>query len=82
MDNDIRSGLYLDNWPKRRRWMALVMIWMAANVEYLVVFGDPDSALHQQALVALIGGIFATLGSYVFGAVWDDVDKRKRAAGL
>lgn len=72
----IQETLYLDNWPRRRRWLAIMLTWMVANAQYLIVFGQ-DNALHQNALITLLGAIVATLGSYVFGAVWDDREKRR-----
>ena len=72
----VRSKLYLDNWPKRRRWMLLTLLWLIGNAQYLIVWGA-DTALHQNALVTCLGAIVAIIGSYVFGAVWDDVDKRR-----
>lgn len=70
-----------DNWQKRRRWMVLILSWMLANAQYLIVWGN-DTALHQNALVTLLGAIVAVLGSYVFGAVWDDRNKlRTLSAG-
>lgn len=67
-----------DNWPRRRRYMTVVLAWAMLNTDYILIFGT-DNALHQNALVALITLIGSIIGAYVFGAVWDDSDKRKRA---
>lgn len=66
-----------DTWPKRRRWLKIIIGWMMVNAQYLIIWGQ-DNALHQNALITLLGAIVASLGSYVFGAVFDDNDKRKR----
>lgn len=64
-----------DNWPKRRQWMFYALIWLGANAQYIIVLGN-DNALHQNALVTLLGAIVAILASYIFGATWDDQNKR------
>lgn len=66
-----------DNWAIRRLWMKLILAWMLCNAQYIIIWGE-DTALLQNALVTLLGAIVAILGSYVFGAVWDDREKRKR----
>lgn len=63
-----------DTWRIRRRWMSALLVWMVANSQYLIFFGQ-DNALHQNALITLLGAIVAVIGSYVFGAVWDDRGK-------
>lgn len=72
----IAQTLYLDNWPRRRRWMIVMLTWLMANAQYLIIWGK-DNALHQNALVTILGAIVAIIGSYVFGATWDDREKRK-----
>lgn len=64
-----------DNWPIRRRWMTIALVWMAINVEYLVIFGK-DTALHQNLAITMVGAIVSIIFAYVFGAVWDDNNKR------
>lgn len=75
----LEDKLYFDNWPRRRRWMLVTLLWFIANAQYLIIWGN-DTGLHQNAMVTCLGAIVAIIGSYVFGAVWDDVDKRKRMA--
>ncbi len=74
--NKLADKLFLDNWPKRRRWMKVILVWAMANAQYIIFFGQ-DTGLHQNALVALLSLIFAIIGTYVFGATWDDNDKRR-----
>lgn len=68
--------LKLDNWPIRRKWMLSVLLWAVGNAQYIIVWGD-DTVLNQSALYALLALIAGIIGSYVFGAVWDDNDKRR-----
>lgn len=72
----LTEALYLDNWPRRRRWMITLLVWLMGNAQYLILFGQ-DTALHQNALVALLSAIVAIIGSYIFGATWDDREKRR-----
>lgn len=76
MSEGDRKTVYGDNWPRRRRYMTIVLLWAMANVNYILIFGQ-DNAINQNALVALITLIASIIGAYVFGAVWDDADKRK-----
>lgn len=65
-----------NDWRRRRRVIHAVLIYCAGAVAYLVIFGT-DTALHQQIGLALIGLAATTVGSYVFGATWDDHNVRK-----
>lgn len=72
---ELEKTLITDNWPRRRKWMMAALIWLMANVQYLLIMGN-DTALNQQAVLAMIGAIVSILCFYVFGAVWDDNNKR------
>lgn len=64
-----------DGWPIRRRVMFGALLFIAANVQYLAVWGN-DTALNSTIATNLLwvgGGI---IGAYVFGAVWDDMNRR------
>jgi hypothetical protein len=56
--------------------MILTLLWLAGNVQYIVLWGE-DTALNQQVAIAMLGTAAAIIGSYVFGAAWDDINKRK-----
>jgi hypothetical protein len=68
------------DWAVRRRIIILSMLWEAAGVTAIVVFAMVRAITNPLLDVALInlctlfGG---TLGSYVFGAVWDRKNERK-----
>lgn len=69
------KDLLEDGWPVRRRVMFLALAYVAANVQYLAIWGN-DTALNSTIATNLLwvgGGI---IGAYVFGAVWDDMNRR------
>ncbi|WLR91018.1 hypothetical protein [Shinella zoogloeoides] len=76
MAKALKDHLASDNWCIRRRWMKVILGWAMINVQYLIVWGD-DNELNQNALISMLGLVAAISGSYIFGAVWDDNDKRK-----
>jgi hypothetical protein len=66
-----QSGVYLGSWRNRRRVIFLALGYCAVSDAYLIVLGT-DTALHQQMAIAHVMLAGAVIGSYVFGAVWDD----------
>lgn len=77
----VHEKLFFDNWRIRRKWMTVALIWMGLNVQYLVLWGK-DNALHQNLAITFLGAIVSTLSFYIFGAVWDDNDKRAKLKAL
>jgi hypothetical protein len=76
----IRRQVYSnDNWNKRRKVLFASLIFIAINVQYLIVWGV-DDGLRQNIAIALVSAGVAIIGSYVFGAVWDDNNKRSTLA--
>lgn len=63
-------------WWRRRIAIGGVLVFCALVVGYLTIWGT-DSILHRDIANGLILLAGSTLGSYVFGAVWDDGNKRK-----
>ena len=63
-----------DDWRIRRRIVILTLLWAAALVTYLAVFGlsDPLRETSATSLILLIGSL---IGSYVFGVIWDNKTK-------
>jgi hypothetical protein len=59
----------------RRRIIVATLVWCAALVTYLAVWGRPTSLSEaiSTGLILLMGSV---IGSYVFGAVWDDKNAR------
>ncbi|CAH1657371.1 hypothetical protein CHELA1G11_11260 [Hyphomicrobiales bacterium] len=68
-----------DNW-KIRRWVVFIWLTFSAVLISFIVFTGTDTALNQQSVIALIASSTAIIGSYVFGAVWDDNGKRRLMA--
>lgn len=62
------------DWAIRRRIIIWVLLWSAAEITYLSLFGKPDSLRETIAtnILLLMGGV---IGSYVFGVVWDSKNK-------
>lgn len=59
------------SWKIRRRVIAASLAYCAGMVGYLAIFAETTTLREQVAtgLILLAGSI---IGSYVFGAVWDD----------
>lgn len=78
----LSQELTRDNWPIRRRWLFRVLLWAMANAQGIIAasvagFIAPSNSILEQALIALLTLIAAIIGSYVFGAIWDDKNKRR-----
>jgi hypothetical protein len=87
----IAETLFRDNWPRRRKWMAVGLIFCMGNAEAIIVvflvrlfmpmLGPAnDAGILLQALLALLGMAASIYGSYIFGATWDDNNKRMHLA--
>lgn len=63
-------------WKRRRRIIHATLAYCALAVPVLTVW-NPEGNLTHQTVLALIGLAGAVIGSYVFGAVWDDANARK-----
>ncbi|HEY0120537.1 MAG TPA: hypothetical protein VGC14_02050 [Rhizobium sp.] len=78
----LSQELTRDNWPIRRRWMFRVLLWAMANAQGIIIasvsgYIASSNSILEQALIALLTLIAAIVGSYVFGAIWDDKNKRR-----
>lgn len=67
--------LLVDGWPTRRRVMYFTLAYCFGNVEYLVFFGE-DTALNRETITTLLYILVPIIGTYVFGAIWDDRNRR------
>lgn len=67
-----------DDWRIRRRIVILTLLWSAALVTYLAVYGtsDPLRETSATSLILLIGSL---IGSYVFGVIWEGKNKGSSA---
>ena len=73
--------IFEDNWPIRRRWLGLSLVWLAVNVDVLLFWKGLD-ALTVQITAAMLASMVTLIGCYVFGAVWDDHSKRARMSPI
>lgn len=65
-----------DAWKNRRRIVYGAILWSSALMSYILIATESNS-LHETGVLALAGIFASTIGSYVFGAVWDDSNIRK-----
>jgi hypothetical protein len=59
------------SWTMRRRIIIATLVWCGAMVTYLSILGRPIQ-LSETAVNGLLLLMASVIGSYVFGAVWDD----------
>jgi len=59
------------SWKHRRRVVFGALIFCALAITWLMIRGE-DIRLHETIAVGLIGLAVSVIGSYVFGAAWDD----------
>lgn len=64
------------DWTVRRRIVIISLIWEATLITYLVIYPWPNS-IAEVAMINLAGLFGGTVGSYIFGAIWDQKGKRK-----
>ncbi|MCP4897728.1 MAG: hypothetical protein GY906_12210 [bacterium] len=62
------------SWKIRRRFMFIVTAFSMAVI-LLALLVKPDTAVAGTAISFSFGTITGVLGSYVFGAVWDDKNR-------
>ena len=65
-----------NSWIIRRRFMFAVIAFCMTCVAY-VLYKDLDSSVAEAVVTMSFAVIMGTMGSYVFGAVWDDLNTRK-----
>lgn len=62
-------------WKNRRRVIFGTLIYCGGAIGYLI-FGGEDNSLNAAIATGLILLAGSVIGSYVFGAVWDDKSYR------
>jgi len=69
---------YKPKWQNRQKVIFGTLFFCALVVIYLLIFGEGNSELHQTIAMwaFLLSG--AVIGSYVFGAAWEDVTKLRK----
>jgi hypothetical protein len=66
------------SWKYRRRYLVAVSLFAMAVIAF-VLFKGADTELAQTALTMSYLTLSGNVGSYVFGASWDDANARKYA---
>lgn len=64
------------SWHFRRRVVVATLLYCAAMVAY-ITFKNSETRLAEAVATSLILLAGSVIGSYVFGAVWDDKIKTK-----
>lgn len=59
-------------WTIRRRIIYITLLFCAFCILYLMLNGTDESRLHETIVYSSFALAGAVIGSYVFGAVWDD----------
>lgn len=65
------SAFTRSSWRIRRRIIVATLLWCGGMVTYLSILGRPIQ-LSETAVNGLLLLMASVIGSYVFGAVWDD----------
>lgn len=60
------------SWKVRRRIIHATLLFCAFCVIWIMVFSDDTRSVAEVIVMCAFGLGFATIGSYIFGAVWDD----------
>lgn len=69
-----------DAWRVRRSLVIGTILWCGGIVTFITLAGG-ESSLRETVAVGALTLAGSTLGSYVFGAIWDDQNKRRFGAG-
>ena len=64
------------SWRNRRRmmWAGFVLSWL---IIFWILWYDMQSSVAETAVVMAFLNITGTIGSFVFGAVWQDVSIKR-----
>lgn len=68
---DTNTGTYRPIWKNRRRVIFGTLTFCAFGITYLGAWGE-DTRVNETIAIGLLLLAAAVIGSYVFGAVWDD----------
>ena len=59
------------SWKIRRRIILTTLLFCGFCIAYIMLKGEPNS-LNEMIILSSFGLAGTVIGSYVFGAVWDD----------
>lgn len=63
------------SWKIRRRIINATLVFCASGIVYLLAYGE-DTRLNETVASGLLLLAGSTVGSYLFGATWDDKGKK------
>jgi hypothetical protein len=63
-------------WVMRRRIILTTLLYCALASAY-IIFKGTDSRVYETVIMSSFGLAGMVIGSYVFGAVWDDKSRRE-----
>ena len=63
-------------WRVRRRFMLAVAALCGWTIVYCVAFVSDPRQVHETAVMMSFLTLASMVGSYVFGAVWEDISKK------
>lgn len=66
------------SWKIRRRIIFITLIFCALEIGYITFFGK-DTSLNESIVTSAFLLAGSVIGSYVFGAVWDDKSSIKNS---
>lgn len=67
------TGTYRPIWKNRRRVIFGTLIFCAGVIAYLAAWGA-DTRVNEAIAMGVLILVASIIGSYVFGAVWDDAN--------
>lgn len=72
----INHNAGLGSWRYRRRTMFAVIVFCKLTIAYCL-YKNLDTKVAESAVTMAFTTLFMVVGSYVFGAVWDDNNQIK-----
>ena len=71
----------MGTWTIRRRIIISTLLFCAFSILYIMFFGAPESQINEAIVLGAFGLAGMVIGSYCFGAVWDDKTQRSHLIG-
>jgi hypothetical protein len=72
MEPDIKPS-----WKNRRKFMLATSAFCAVVISYIIIFGK-DTTVNETAITMSFLTLMGIIGSYVFGATWQDISLNKK----
>jgi hypothetical protein len=78
---DYSARLTPSEWRRRRFRLDVSLILLFGCLIYVLIPGG-EVEVDKAAVIPLVAGIVGLIGSYVFGAVWDDQNHKRYMAQI